>query len=107
MNAAERAILERFKVLVAERVALHKLVVFGSRARGDADLDSDLDLLVLVEGPAGQTTRDWISDCAWEAGFDSGIVIVPVVYGRAEWERGPERYSLLVRPTPLASRDRL
>ena len=97
MTAAERTILERFKGLVSERVALYKLVLFGSRARGDADPDSDLDLLVVVGGAADQTTRDWISNCAWEAGFDSGIVIVPVVYGRAEWDRGPERHSLLVQ----------
>lgn len=97
MTAAERTILERFKGLVSERVAPHKLVLFGSRARGDADPDSDLDVIVVVEGHADQTNRDWISDCAWEAGFDSGIVIVPLVYGRAEWEQGPERHSLLVQ----------
>jgi hypothetical protein len=36
-----------------------------------------------------------VSDCAWEAGFEHGIVIVPVVYSREDWEEGPERLSLL------------
>ncbi len=28
-------------------------------------------------------------------GLEHGMVIVPIVVGRDEWERGPERYSLL------------
>ena len=32
---------------------LKQLVLFGSRARGDARPDSDVDLLVVLEGPAG------------------------------------------------------
>jgi len=39
-----------------------------------------------TKGPPGQT---------WEAGFESGVVVVPVVFSRVEWENGPERYSLL------------
>jgi len=52
--------------------------VFGSRARGDASVDSDLDVFVVVE----DATRDiekYVSDCAWEAGFEQDVVIVPVV----------------------------
>ena len=33
--------------------------------------------------------------CAWEAGFERGLVIVPIVVSRKEWEEGPERVSLL------------
>mgnify|MGYP001592023267 CR=1 FL=1 len=52
MTAAERTILERFKGLVSERVALYKLVLFGSRARGDADPSlSWTFLLLLMELP--------------------------------------------------------
>ena len=32
---------------------LKRLVLFGSRARGDARPDSDVDLLLVLEGPAG------------------------------------------------------
>jgi hypothetical protein len=33
--------------------------------------------------------------CAWEAGFEYGIIVVPVVFSKQEWEEGPERFSLL------------
>ncbi len=41
--------------------------------------------------------RKQVSECAWEAGFEHGIVITPVVFTRDEWENGPERYSPFVQ----------
>ena len=70
------------------------VVLFGSRARGDAEPDSDMDVLVVVDDLT-EDMEDYISECAWEAGFERGIVLVPVVFSRNEWENGPERYSLL------------
>ncbi|MBM4040036.1 MAG: nucleotidyltransferase domain-containing protein [Planctomycetes bacterium] len=101
MNAIEKRILGRFKRLLLRRVALHRLVLFGSRARGDADPDSDMDVLVVVEGAADEATRDYVGDCAWEAGYREGMVIVPVVFSREEWENGPERNSLLAQAVAL------
>ena len=97
MTVDEQAVLRNFKARVSNRVTLDKVILFGSRARGDAAADSDLDVLVVTEGPADEASRDWISDCAWDAGFEAGLVIVPIVYGRSEWETGPERHSLLAR----------
>lgn len=98
MTAVERTILEKFKALISARgIRLCRLILFGSRARGDADPHSDLDVLVVVEGSCDEGTRTFVSDCAWEAGFEQGIVVVPVVFTRDEWERGPERHSLFVR----------
>ena len=97
MAEIEKRILNRLKRLLLKRVALHRLVLFGSRARGDSDPDSDMDILVVVEGTAGEDIRDYISDCAWEAGYREGILVVPVVFTRDEWENGPERSSLLAQ----------
>jgi predicted nucleotidyltransferase len=72
MNKTEKIVLDRFKALLSERVGLHSLVMFGSRARGDADLDSDLDVLVVLDSQPTDRGRDLISDCAWEAGFEYG-----------------------------------
>jgi predicted nucleotidyltransferase len=97
MTAVEKTILDRFKALLAKRLNLYRLVLFGSRARGDAELYSDMDVLVVLEDMFTEKDADFVSDCAWEAGFESGIVIVPVVYSRSEWENSPERYSLFAR----------
>lgn len=95
MSPVEREILDHFKALVQQRVPLHQMILFGSRARGDADPDSDMDVLVVTRDPWDWDQREYISHCSWEAGFDEGIIVVPVVVSRDEWENGPERSSLL------------
>jgi len=95
MIAVEKTILDRFKALLAKRVNAYKLILFGSRARGNAESSSDMDILVVLDGTPTEKDFDYVSECAWEAGFEHGIVVVPVVYTRNEWEMSPERYSLL------------
>jgi len=94
MDQFEKQILENFANMMRKKVSLHSVVLFGSRARGDAEHDSDMDVLVIVDDLA-EKDEDYISECAWEAGFESGVVVVPVVFSRVEWENGPEGYSLL------------
>lgn len=96
MHKKDLQIIGKFKELVSNNIKVHEIRVFGSRARGDAEKESDLDVLVLVEH-LDHSTEKYISDCAWEAGFEHGIVVVPVVYSRDDWENSPERYSLLAQ----------
>ena len=93
MKPKENHILETFKHMLEQRVQVNTFALFGSRARGDAGSYSDMDVLVVVD-ELDSTTADYISDCAWEAGFESGIVVVPVSYSKSEWE-GIESQSLL------------
>ena len=94
MNPVEKKIIDTFTLLIMKRRGVHRIELFGSRARGDAEPDSDMDVLVIVDDLT-EKDEDYISECAWEAGFESGVVVVPVVFSRLEWENGPERYSLL------------
>jgi len=95
MTTLEREILEKFKSLLLKRLSVHKIILFGSRARGESSEYSDMDVLVVLNKIDSETDREYVSDCAWEAGFEHGIVIVPVVYTKEEWEDSPERSSLL------------
>jgi uncharacterized protein len=95
LNANDLDILNKFKSMLQKRVKLHQVILFGSRARGDAEPDSDMDVLVVLDEPQTREVRDAVSDCAWEAGFDAGVVVVPIAVCRNQWENGPERASLL------------
>jgi DNA polymerase sigma len=97
MNTVDRLVLERFKRLLTQHVPLDQVIVFGSRARGDAESESDMDVIVVLTDSSDDADRDRVSDCAWEAGFTEGIVIVPVVFTRQQWQQGPEHHSLLAQ----------
>ncbi|MBI3325821.1 MAG: nucleotidyltransferase domain-containing protein [Nitrospinae bacterium] len=82
--------------MLARGIPLHSVVLFGSRARGDHDPDSDYDVLVVVE-QLDHAIHKTISRCAWEAGFDDCLLIVPVVVTKDEIEHSPLRSSLLMQ----------
>jgi predicted nucleotidyltransferase len=97
MNEIETLILGKFKKLLLDRVKVYKMILFGSRACGDSSLYSDMDVVVILDNSSDESDFDYVSDCAWESGFEHGIVVVPVVFTREEWENSPERYSLLAQ----------
>jgi predicted nucleotidyltransferase len=69
---------------VAKRVRAIK--VFGSRARGEAEPDSDLDLLVLVDRRDSKTERG-IDDAAYAAMWDDDfrVILSIKVFGEGEF----------------------
>ena len=101
MTTREMELVRKFRSRVEERLHVHAMIVFGSRARGDADDDSDLDVLVVLEEPESREIRRFVSECAFEVDLDNDFVISPIVFSRERWENGPER----VGPLALAIRE--
>jgi uncharacterized protein len=88
LSAADRQVAATLKRHVAEIGRPVEFRVFGSRARGDATGESDLDVFIELE-MASPATRRRIDDLAWEIGFAAGMVISPLVVTRDELETGP------------------
>jgi predicted nucleotidyltransferase len=55
----EKEVIKRFKIEVAKVLGdrLDRVVLFGSRARGDAEEDSDFDFLVIVRAPDNEDKK--------------------------------------------------
>ena len=95
MREFDKKIIEKFKSLLLEKLDVNRVVVFGSRARGNPKEYSDMDVLVVLNKITSESDLEYVSECSWEAGFEDGIVIIPIVYTREIWENSPERSSLL------------
>jgi predicted nucleotidyltransferase len=89
-------VIEKFKSLVSQRVKIHEIRVFGSRARGDATEYSDLDVLVVVDH-LDHVVEKYISDCAWEAGFPEDIIIMPIAISVDTLKNSPIRESVFIK----------
>lgn len=63
-----------------------KVMLFGSRARGDARPDSDWDVMVLINDDAvGKRWR--MSGDLIDLGWDIDKIINPIVYTHSEWNK--------------------
>lgn len=88
-------VLSFFKEAIAGVLGSHlrQLVLFGSRARGDAGAGSDYDLLVVVDKVDAQVVSG-IDDIAGKALVDHGAVVS--AFPIAEADRAKRRYSPLL-----------
>jgi predicted nucleotidyltransferase len=69
--------------------AIEQIILYGSVARGEADEESDLDLLLVTEQPLTRPVRHEITDVVFEVNLRYGTNISTLVIDRNSWEKGP------------------
>jgi uncharacterized protein len=92
--ASLRPALEQYAGRLRERFAdrLRAIVLFGSFARGTADEDSDIDLLVLVDALTPDEQWEASGDVAAVI-LDSGLALAPLILSSEQMQalRAAER----------------
>lgn len=88
LSATDRNIATTFKRRLRSVSAVLDMRVYGSRARGDAAPDSDLDIYIELESITPQLRRQ-ISEVAWEVGLEMDRMISTLVVTREQLEHGP------------------
>jgi predicted nucleotidyltransferase len=96
MNERDYRIAKELKDKLSQVVHLIDFRVFGSRARGEADEYSDLDVFIEVES-LNKELENKIYDITWEVGFENYIFISPLIFTRYEIENSPLRISPIVK----------
>ncbi len=95
MSRDERRVLEDYVAAVRAHYGdrLDDVLVFGSRARGEARDDSDVDVAVILNDPIEDFWREKITltDLAYDALAEAGLFIQAWAIGKGEWE-APERH---------------
>jgi len=86
MQRTREEILQSIKVILHSVAPDGKVILFGSRARGDAREDSDWDLLILLDKPQIESSDfDKISYPLYELGWQEGEQFSPKLYTVKEW----------------------
>ncbi len=62
-----------------------KVILFGSRARGDAQKDSDWDLLILIDSLDIREKEHLFRDKLYDLELETGEIISMFVYNNKDW----------------------
>lgn len=84
------------KKRIAKLTPLIDFRLFGSRARGDADEFSDMDIFMEFE-TVDKELKKKVKNAAWEMTLETGIVVTTLLFSRYEIEESPLRSSPIIR----------
>lgn len=86
INEAEQIAIQKLYASIKDEFKVVKMVLFGSKARGDAKEYSDIDLLVLTEN-SGDTKEFYkMLDVASGISIDHDVIIDCLYMNYKDWE---------------------
>lgn len=83
-------VVRQIKEIIRQVDPTAEVILFGSEARGDARPDSDIDLLVLLDGDTLSLTREeTFTMPLYELELNTGVCISPIVMLKKQWRNRP------------------
>ena len=88
LTKAEREWVGRYRIELQEKHhdAVEQILLYGSKARGDAGPDSDLDVLLIVRNEAAKQKRS-LRRIGYLLAAKSDVVPSILAYTSAEWQQ--------------------
>ena len=91
----ESAAVARLKQVLTRDFGLVKLVLYGSKARGDSHRESDIDVLLVLRDEFDWRTKHAVYDVCFDINLEYDVLIQPIIYSQARYD------DPLIRATPL------
>ena len=84
----DRAALQEVAVAIRAKLPIDKIILFGSKARGDGREDSDADLLILTARELTSPQRKVLIDEIFQNELQRSVMISPMIVPAIEWNEG-------------------
>jgi predicted nucleotidyltransferase len=96
----ERAAISRFKEILTEKYRIRDFRIFGSKVRGDASPESDIDVMIEIDD-YGLEIESEIRNLAFEINLEYDCLITTTIFSRKELVEGPLSESPLYKTIEL------
>jgi len=87
-SMTRRALLAKVKRVVLDIEPSARVFLYGSRARGRANVDSDWDFLILVDGSVDEPRKRRIRRRLYDIEWATGHVLTSIVLSHRDWSNG-------------------
>ena len=88
LTPSQREALTELRRRLSGSFGIQSICLYGSVARGEADDESDIDLLVVTEHPLKRPVRHQITDIVFEVNLRYDTNFSTLVVDRTAWDNG-------------------
>jgi predicted nucleotidyltransferase len=86
LSANEKRAIKKFINKVSSSYNICKIILFGSKARGDFNIHSDIDLLIITSEQINNSNRWKLSDITSDINIDYEVALNCVYCNETEWK---------------------
>ncbi|RJS73089.1 nucleotidyltransferase domain-containing protein [Methanophagales archaeon] len=86
LSRREYLAIREYKRRIKDKFEDAEVVLFGSKARGEGDVYSDIDILVLLDRKVDNSVEEEIFDIGFEVELKYDVVFGVVVYTKRFWD---------------------
>jgi uncharacterized protein len=87
MNVSKQSMLQMISKRVKQKDPLAEVILFGSRARNEAQEHSDWDILILLnQNQVSRKLQKEFRDSLFEIELETGEPISTLIFSKKEWE---------------------
>jgi predicted nucleotidyltransferase len=88
LRPQDKAAIDAAVRILRERFPVEQVILFGSKARGDDDPESDIDLLILTRRPLTRPEKNEVLDSLYPLQLEHEVMLTPLIIPFQEWESG-------------------
>lgn len=88
ISSTQTKALREIKTKVMAAFPVVDFVLYGSAARGEADDESDVDLMIVVSEPITRFKRHEITDIVFDVNLQFGTNFSTLVVDQVSWDTG-------------------